>query len=78
MEENSNINVSSNLMLDDDYHKPEHRYYPGDFLALLYPSLVDTRGIDQELTPRQIEEYKRYIPCIICKKSCAGTCLTLV
>jgi hypothetical protein len=75
MKENSNINVSSNLMLDDDSHKPEHRYYPGDFLALIYPSLVDVRGINQELTARQIEEYKRYIVCLKCNKACAGTCL---
>jgi hypothetical protein len=75
MEIGSNLNVSSNLMLDDEQHKPEHWYYPGDFLAQVHPSLVDSRGIDQELTRRQIEEYKRYIPCLLCKKSCSGTCV---
>jgi len=74
MTENSNINVSSNLMIDDGSDKPKNNYYPGDFLALLYPSLVDARGIDQELTTRQIEEYKRYLVCITCNKPCAGTC----
>jgi len=61
-------------MIDNEAHRPEHRYYPGDFVAQLYPSFVDVRGIESELTQRQIAEYKRYIICLLCKKPCAGTC----
>lgn len=75
MDEYSNLNVSSNLMLDDEAHKPEYRYYPGDFVAIVQPSLVDNRGIHQDLTARQIEEYKRYIICLICNKQCSGACV---
>ena len=76
MPDNSNLSVSSNLMLDDDEHKPEYRYFPGDYLAIVNKTLVDVRVIDSNLTRRQIIEYKQYIPCLICGYTCAGTCIT--
>ena len=74
MEENSNLNALSNLMIDDESHYPKHRYYPGDFVAIVHPSLLDSRRIESDLTELQIAEYKRYIVCLLCNKACAGTC----
>ena len=70
----SNLSIKSNLMIDDKNHKPETRYLPGDFVAQLYPGMVDKRLIESELTRRQKIEYEQYLICSICKKPCAGTC----
>jgi hypothetical protein len=74
MADDTNLNVSSNLMLDDFDHKPEHKYFPGDFLALVNKTLIDSRIIDSNLTDRQIVEYKQYLTCLFCGRTCAGTC----
>ena len=77
MEEKSNLHISSNLMLYDESYPPEegnYKYFPGDLIANVMPWLTDKRGIDSELTPKQIEEYNRYLICITCNKTCAGTC----
>jgi hypothetical protein len=73
----TNLQVTSNLMLDDDRHRPEHRFFPGDYVAIVNRTLADSRVIDSNLTPNQIIEYKQYIPCLICGKTCAGTCESL-
>ncbi len=70
----SNLSVRSNLMLDDDQHKLQHRYLPGDFVKEVYPNLVDTRVYQQELTKEQIIELEQYLVCIRCHRACAGTC----
>jgi hypothetical protein len=70
----SNLSVRSNLMLDDEKHKPQHRYLPGDFVKEVYPDLVDTRIYLQELTKVQIIELQQYLVCIRCHRPCAGTC----
>ena len=70
----TNIDVQSNLMLEDEKHEQQHKYLPGDFLAQVYPEKVDRRVIEQELSTRQIIEYEQYLVCNICKKPCAGTC----
>ena len=70
----SNLQIRSNLMLDDEEHTPHHRYLPGDFLALVYKGKVDNRIVERELTQRQLVEYRQYLPCIRCGKRCAGTC----
>lgn len=70
----SNLSVRSNLMLDDEQHKTQHRYLPGDFVKEVYPNLVDTRVYEQELTKVQIIELQQYLVCIRCHRPCAGTC----
>jgi hypothetical protein len=77
MEGKSNLNISSNLMLYDESYPPEdgnYKHFPGDLIAIVMPWLTDKRAIDSELTSRQIEEYDRYLVCITCNKTCAGTC----
>jgi len=73
----ANLDLRSNLMIDDKKHEPKHRYLPGDFAAQVYPKKVDLRVIEKELSQKQIIEYKQYIRCRICKKTCAGTCTPL-
>jgi len=70
----SNIQVQSNLMVDDEDHHPQHRYLPGDFLALVYPDKIDTRVFERELSPQQRVELFQYLRCRRCGKPCAGTC----
>jgi len=72
----SNLDVQSNLMIDDEGHSPQFRYLPGDFVGQVYPEKVDRRNIERELTRRQIIEYEQYLICYICKKPCAGSCQT--
>jgi hypothetical protein len=74
----SDLDILSNLMIDDESHKPEIKYLPGDFLVLVYPEKVDKRCIESELTPKQILEYEQYLTCNICKRPCAGTCQTSI
>ncbi len=69
----SNLNVTSNLMIDDQSHKPEARYIPGDLIVEIFPEFKDKRTHDQ-LTLTQIAEYKQYLVCLNCKNTCAGTC----
>ena len=71
----ANLDIRSNLMLDDKKHEAKHRYLPGDFVAQVYPNKVDRRVIEKELTRKQIIEYEQYLVCLTCKKPCAGTCL---
>jgi hypothetical protein len=70
----SNITIRSNLMIDDDEHKPEYRYLPGDFVGVVYPGMIDVRVIERDLTPQQIVELKQYLICSVCHRMCAGTC----
>ncbi len=70
----SNVAVRSNLMIDDQAHRPQHRYLPGDFLKLVYAELIDTRTIHKELTRQQIIELEQYLVCVRCRRRCAGTC----
>lgn len=71
---NSNVAVRSNLMLDDEQHKPNYRYIPGDYVGKIYPELTDTRVSWKELTPLQLVEMRQYLICIRCQRPCAGTC----
>ncbi len=64
-------------MLYNENYPPEdgnYKHFSGDLIAIVKPSLVDSRCIDKELTSKQIEEYERYLVCILCNKTCAGTC----
>jgi hypothetical protein len=70
----SNIEVRSNLMIDDADHKLQYRYLPGDFVKLIYPELTDVRTYEGTLTQEQVIELRQYIVCIRCRRPCAGTC----
>ena len=70
---NSQLILFSNLMVDDDAHKPEYRFMPGDYVAQLYPVLADVRSRNL-LTPQQIVELEQYLVCVHCGRPCAGTC----
>jgi hypothetical protein len=69
----SQLILYSNLMIDDEKHKPEFRFMPGDYIALLYKGLADKRSWDM-LTPQQLRELKLYVVCARCGRTCAGTC----
>jgi hypothetical protein len=71
---NSNLAVRSNLMLDDEQHKLQYRYLPGDFVKMVYPELSDVRVYEATLTEQQITEMRQYLVCIRCRRPCAGTC----
>jgi hypothetical protein len=70
---NSQLTLNSNLMIDDEKHKPQCRFMLGDYVALLYKGLADKRSWDQ-LTPQQIKELQLYVVCAHCGQTCAGTC----
>ncbi len=70
----SNLSVRSNLMLDDEAHRPQYRYLPGDFLKEVYPNFADTRIMEDVLTRQQIIELRQYLVCIRCGRRCAGSC----
>ncbi|MFI5253468.1 MAG: hypothetical protein ACHQQQ_13670 [Bacteroidota bacterium] len=70
----SNLQVASNLMIDDDHHKPEYQYLPGDYVGQIYAQYVDPAISAKYLTKRQLVELEQYLPCLICGKACAGTC----
>lgn len=70
----ANLFISSNLMIDDDEHKPEWRFIPGDYVGAIYPEVVDSRNADRDLSVRQQVELKQYLVCLICRRPCAGTC----
>lgn len=75
----SNIHIKANVMIDDDEHKHEIEYVPGDLLYLIDRMRLDKRTIDDgnvhnRATLLQIEEYLETILCLNCKMPCAGTC----
>jgi hypothetical protein len=69
-----NLAAKSNLMLDDDDHRPQYRYIPGDYVGRIYPQLVDVRVYESALTKQQIVELEQYLVCVRCHRPCAGTC----
>jgi hypothetical protein len=70
----SDLTVRANLMIDDEVHKPESRYLPGDFVAAVFPEFRDRRVADTRMTPQQLSERDQYLVCAICGRTCAGTC----
>lgn len=69
-----NLAIRSNLMIDNESHKPEYRYLPGDYIGQIYPEKIDSRVIERELSKQQLIEHDQYLECLICKRPCAGTC----
>lgn len=70
----SDLQVASNLMLDDEEHRPHYRFLPGDMVGQIYKEFVNPETIHRWLTPRQVSEYFQYLPCLLCGRPCAGTC----
>lgn len=71
----SDLNVASNLMLEDRDHQPHYRYMPGDLLGQIYREFISPpETIHYHLTQRQQLEYLQYLPCLLCGRQCAGTC----
>ena len=71
---NSQLQIRTNLMLDDRKHMPEHLYMPGDLVGEIFKEFVNPESMHRTLTPQQQVEYLRYLPCLLCGRSCAGTC----
>ena len=63
----------SNLMVDDDQHKPTYKFMPGDYVALVFPEFRDKRTWS-DLSAQQIIELTQYVVCSKCNRACAGTC----
>ena len=70
----SQLMVQSNLMLDDDRHKPDSRWIPGDLLGELYPEYRNPESIHLWMTRQQEHEYRRYLPCIKCGRPYGCSC----
>jgi hypothetical protein len=70
----ANVQVASNLMIDDDEHRPHEKYIPGDLFAQIYPDRLHPEYFHKWLTEGQIREYKQYLVCGLCRRTCAGTC----
>jgi hypothetical protein len=74
MTDSSNLQLKSNLMIDDGTKNQTH-YFPGDFAAHIQPHRMrDKRIRKQYFKPHQIHEYEQTLVCLICKRPCAGTC----
>jgi hypothetical protein len=70
----SNLQIKSNLMIDDGKKKLIH-YVPGYLLRNLHPSYKDSRVINTlGLSSQQLYEYEMTIMCLVCRRPCAGTC----
>ena len=48
----ANIQVASNLMIDDDEHRPHEKYIPGDLFAQIYPDRLHPEYFHKWLTER--------------------------
>ena len=81
----SNIALAPEQRFDNEYYKKyDIQQYenkkkwknliPGDLYADLFPEDLDLRGLDQNMTPKQIKEYKNYQPCSICGKRYGCNC----
>jgi hypothetical protein len=71
----SDLQVASNLMLEDEEHHPHYRHMPGDLLAEVYREFVSPpENMHFWLTQMQRREYLQYLPCLLCGRACAGAC----
>jgi hypothetical protein len=70
----SQLQVFSNLMPDEPDNRPHYRFMPGDLVGQIYKEFVNPECMHQCLTPKQQKEYLQYLPCLLCGRTCAGTC----
>jgi len=73
---NSNLQILSNMMIDDLAHKEQRKYIPGDLFKELYPLDASVQCRKWTMTPQQIIESQQYVPCLRCGRQCMGTCET--
>lgn len=78
--ETSNVTLKSNLMAKERLRPREerYRYMPGDLVFQMYkehgyPSLSGVL-LEQNLTKKQLNEYRQKLICQKCRRACAGTC----
>lgn len=71
---NSQLQILSNLMLDDREHNPHYGWMPGDLVAEIYKEFLNPESMHRSLTVQQQREYLQYLPCLLCGRACAGTC----
>jgi len=71
----SDLQVASNLMVEDSDHQTHYRYMPGDLVGHIYREFVNPESLHRWLTPQQEKEYLQYLPCLLCGRPCAGTCV---
>jgi hypothetical protein len=70
----STIKAVSNVMIDDERHRSQEQYLPGDFFAQIYPGRINLEYCHLWMTQKQIREYKQYLVCGLCHRTCAATC----
>jgi len=70
----ANLNISSNLMIDDNEHRDKYKYIPGDLVSAIYPEYADPAIRQRFLRKEQIVELNQYLVCQVCGLHCAGNC----
>jgi hypothetical protein len=70
----SHLQIASNLMPDEPAYKPHYLFMPGDLVGEIYKEFVNPEVMHRFLTPKQQREYLQYLPCLLCGRTCAGTC----
>ena len=71
---NSHLQIASNLMMESRKNTPHYRFMPGDLVAQIYKEFLNPETMHRFLTARQQREYLQYLSCLLCGRSCAGTC----
>ncbi len=75
---NSQVQIFSNLMLDDKEHKPHYKWMPGDLVAEIYKDFLNPPElIHRHLTPQQEANREPFFSTshdLLCGRACAGTC----
>lgn len=71
-----NLDVTPNVMLEQDRVDAEISYLPGDLAIAVYgrDRFGNPQLIERGLTQQQYVEYLQYLKCERCGASCAGTC----
>jgi hypothetical protein len=70
----SQLQIASNLMPDEPSNTPHYRFMPGDLVAEIYKEFLNPASIHNHLTQKQQDEHLQYVRCILCGRTCAGTC----
>jgi hypothetical protein len=71
-----NLDVTPNVMVEQDGSSAEIRYLPGDLAIAVYARdrFGNKQLIKRGLTEKQYIEYLQYLRCQRCGVTCAGTC----
>ncbi len=67
---NSQVQIFSNLMLDDKEHKPHYKWMPGDLVAEIYKEFLNPPELmHRHLTPQQAARIPSVPPMSLMRKS---------